>query len=389
MLPMSGSEMYGTSNNARAAVSKDFASTTSFHEPSIPKLLLNYFVCMPYEEASVRMARELGYVKTNKDAIEFNNLYKIGERAYIVELIKKGNISEAMEEINSTFGIEVLERNSDLGSRSGTTGNYESSTRSLSNSNNGKEDLHFKLLLLNLIEMIRAHDKEKRTNESAEDSDEFVLKLIQYSQEKLALKASSNRSYMAEVELVMTLLLFPMDNKFKIKKPKSLKNLYSLSLRTKIADLVNRKILSHIHSEVEARCAKDNKFPNLIGSDKGIINKQSSAISEVLMVRPKEDIGLNLKTEKVADIRDSPDGVLKSSPSVSEDWANTVDMIKTGQKSSKSVSGLSDSDPSVDDFDLSEYQYEPRLVQVMKLWAWCENQLHNNDIGVPRVGSNT
>lgn len=26
-----------------------------------------------------------------------------------------------------------------------------------------------------------------------------------------------------------------------------------------------------------------------------------------------------------------------------------------------------------------------RLVQIMKLWVWCENQLHSSDVGVPRV----
>lgn len=38
-----------------------------------------------------------------------------------------------------------------------------------------------------------------------------------------------------------------------------------------------------------------------------------------------------------------------------------------------------------EDGNLSEFQFEPKLVQIMRLWAWTENQLHVNDIGIPRV----
>lgn len=390
-LPMLSSDMYSSSLGVSPApASKDSLSPQNSAEPSIPKLLLNYFVCMAYEEASIRMARELGYIKSNKDAQEFNSLYKICERAHITELIKKGKVSQAMEEINTNFGIEVLECDSDSGSRMNGRSLCESNTRHSSSAASGKEDLHFKLLLLNLIEMIRSHDEDMSTagnTGDTEESDEFVLRLISYAQEKLALKASSNRAYMAELELVMTLLLFPMYSQTKIKKPKSLKKLYSLSLRTKIADLVNRKLLSHVHADVANICCQDSKFPDLIGSGNCITDRQSSAFSEMLLVRPKEDIGLNLKTDKLADMKDAPESLLRPSNSpVSEDWAKTSDMIKA-QQSNTQTEPMSDPKNSSAEFDLSEYQYEAKLVQVMKLWAWCENQLHNNDIGVPRVGS--
>ena len=38
--------------------------------------------------------------------------------------------------------------------------------------------------------------------------------------------------------------------------------------------------------------------------------------------------------------------------------------------------------------NLSQFQYEAKLTQLMKLWAWCENELHQNDIGVPRIEGN-
>ena len=90
-LPMLSSDMYSSSLGVSPApASKDSLSPQNSAEPSIPKLLLKYFVCMANEEASIRMARELGYIKSNKDAQEFNSLYKICERAHITELIKKG-----------------------------------------------------------------------------------------------------------------------------------------------------------------------------------------------------------------------------------------------------------------------------------------------------------
>lgn len=383
----------GFVSNATSNGTDNISARTSV-EPSIPKLLLNYFVCMAYEESSIRMARELGYVKSNKDVKEFNDLYKIRERAHISELIKKGKVSDAMEEINTIFGIEVLECG-DMGASSNGDRISDASVRNYRASSNSKEDLHFKLLLLNLIEMIRTHDQECSKLGRRDDSDEFILKLIEYSQEKLALKAASNKSYMTDLELVMTLLLFPMTENANVRLPKSLKNLYSLSLRSNIANLVNRKLLRNIHPQVANESMKNGKYPDLIGSNDGITGKQFSHYNEMLMVRPKEDIAQNLTTESLAELRDNPEGILRSSvTSVSEDWSRTAEMIKEqqqqrvkekqqGGKNSDQVSDMGN--PSPDDFDVSEYQYEAKLVQVMKLWAWCENQLHNNDIGVPRV----
>ncbi|QLQ78074.1 hypothetical protein HG537_0A03210 [Torulaspora globosa] len=371
----------GRGNVVGMGLNSGEADGSTSAEPSIPKLLLNYFVCMGFEESSVRMAREMGYVKSNKDAQEFNDLYRIRERAHISKLIKTGRVSEAMEEIKSTFGIEVLECGAAGPSNGGIGGTCVSGHVG---GEDGKDDLHFKLLLLDLIEKIRKHDRDTAGNQG--DDDEFVLELIKYSQEKLALKAASNRTYMAELELVMTLLLFPKGGDSKVKLPKSLKNLYSLSLRSNIAELVNRKLLRCLHSQVATHASQIAKFPDLIGFSNGIAGKPFSHYNEILMVRPKKDVGQHLTTDSLAELRDSDDGRLRSTAtSANDDWSWTIDMIKEQQEDGqvKSAATSMDKASSNDDFDLSE----ARLVQVMKLWAWCENQLHNNDIGVPRVHS--
>lgn len=249
-------------NNSSGAKGDGFATIqTTPIEPTLPRLLLNYFVCMAYEDSSIRMAKELGFIGNNKDVALFNDLYKIKERFLIKRLIKLGQINKAMEEINSIFGLEVLEE----------TFNATESNASRTEKQQQQQqqfdidgDLHFKLLLLNLIEMIRSHHQQK---DASKDSNDFILNLIQYSQEKLAIKASSSIKKMQELELAMTLLLFPFSDSTdgnNIKLPKSLQNLYSISLRSKIADLVNEKLLKFIHPKIQFEISNNNSKLSLI-----------------------------------------------------------------------------------------------------------------------------
>lgn len=296
-------------------------------EPSVPHLLLNYFVSMAFEESSVRMARELGYISNNREAEEFNELYRVRERAHIISLIKSGRVAEAMEKISEVFGTEVLEDES------------------------GEEDLHFKLLLLNLTEMIREHRQAPPKND--EDSHEFILRLVEYSQQKLAIKAASSKTHMQELELVMTLLLVPHEGEVN-KLPRSLKSLYSLPLRAQVAEMVNRRLLKSMHSHVA-----EGKYPDLVG---GTGRNSDCRYTGVLRVRPREDIAKELSTHRLGELRDENNN---SHNNGSDDWASTTKLLGSE--------------------DEGEQRFEARLIQVMKLWAWCENQLHGGDIGVPRV----
>lgn len=314
----------------------------STNEPVIPMLLLNYFVVMAYEESSIRMAKELGFVKSNKDIEEFNSIYMIKKRAYIKELIKKGEILLAMEKITELFGIEVLESLND---------------------HIIDEDLNFKLLLLNLIEMIRSHNSKNDDT----DQETFILDLISYAQNKLALKASSKKEYMKEVELVMTLLLFPLsedgENIPSPNLPKKLKQLYSLNMRTKVADLVNRKLLQSILPKVSSQLEKSG-LPDILGSS--FQSNQVPTLTNVIRSIPRESILTDKLTGELAFIEEKQGSTMNSSSDMSRIQGDVFEQL--GE-------------------NLNSY-YIPndvRLVQVMKLWVWCENQLHASDIGVPRV----
>ncbi len=323
----------------------------STNEPRIPMLLLNYFVVMAYEESSIRMAKELGYVTSNKDIEEFNSIYMIKKRAYIKELIKKGEILLAMEKITEMFGIEVLENLND---------------------HIMDEDLNFKLLLLNLIEMIRSHNR----NDKGESQEQFVLDLISYAQDKLALKASSKKEYMKEVELVMTLLLFPLHDGEgetngnyatdpSCKLPKKLKQLYSLNLRTKVADLVNRKLLQSILPRINSQLEKSG-LPDILGSS--FQSNQVPTLTNVIRSIPRE----NITTEKL-----------------SGELAYVEEKQGSSTSNNAEMCGIQGEifEELGEDLDSYHIPNDVRLVQIMKLWVWCENKLHAADIGVPRVES--
>lgn len=352
-------DLNGNSSELRSG--GDLQNKRSCSEPSIANSLLNYFVVMSYEESSIRMARELGYVRNNKDAELFNQVYKIRERAHVRELIKRGRILEAIELICSTFGAQVLENVK-----------TESSTKPKA----GEDDLHFKLLLLNLIEMIRKHHQ---SGASPEESSGFILELIEYSQQKLAFKADSNKRYMKELELVMTLLLFPMERSSEGESssslPKSLRNLYSLSLRTKIADLVNRKLLESMHAEILSS-SNSAAFPDLIGFK--TFHKGFSTYNGLLNTKTKDSTDIEYTTTKLGDIKGGLDATPASKPWDTDAWKNTASLLK--ERDSESETKPDDSVEAS-----QQIQYEAKLNQVMKLWAWCENQLHNCGVGVPRV----
>ena len=344
-------------------------NSKSMVEKSIPFLLLNYFITMCFEESCIRLAKELGIIKSNKDALDFITLYKIKERSKIKKLIKLGEISMAIEQINEIFGIEILEKTTN--------------TVNDNNNNNEEEDLHFKLLLLNLIEMIR-----KNNNNTNSNNNEFILKLIEYAQNKLAIKASTNPEYMKELELVLTLLLFPMNSKNNLKLPGFLNDYYSLSLRSKLAELVNRKLLKFIHPSIIKRDESLLRFPDLLTSNHNNFFDNQSASGKLPvndLLKPDLEIKFDsfLQSNKLSENIDPPISSLNSSAKSDNNyWVETVQLLNnSGSKTAKSDSN------SLNDSNLSEFKYDAKLIQLMKLWAWCENQLHQNDIGVPRVQS--
>lgn len=390
----------------------DAYMTIAANEPSIPGLLLNYFVTMGYAGASLEMARELGLVVTDEDAMAFNEVYKIRERAEISRLIRSGNTGAAIEKIIEVFGVDVLEELDD-----------ETDARffgSITRHRSG--DLHFKLLLMNLIERIRAHHKavSEHAESNAIADQNFILDIIKYSQEKLAARAASNPKYMKDMELIMTLLLLPPGYDIR-QLPPSIRQLYSVSLRNRIADQVNKRLLDHIYPNI----ANQRRFPDLICPsrvDHRAVNQTSTRSGPILRT-DLQSLSQSGKSERSVVVgasssgRDPPEPQLLSRTSRGSYWARSVASLRgneTGKLKEKAGGGKGkegeleqgkaqnnvDADSEVEneedgnkaanflgtrDIDANDLLYEANLVQVMKIWSWCENQLHSKGIGVPRV----
>ena len=470
----------------RQAIPSQTSNNTS--ELAIPRLLLNYFIINGHEDAACRMAKELGFVRTNRDLLDFNGLFKIAQRAKAMHLLKLGQIGAAMELVNTEFGTGILQdTDQDIGAaatpvRNGLSstaanpmgpvcsavnpgdhaaigrgsasntmtnrqGNARDQTEPSEMSQNGQNgaggsDLHFKLLLLNLIEMIR--NKNRTTNDA-----EFIVNLVNYTKEKLAPRALNNTTHMKQLELIMTLLLIPpgMD----IELPNNLKKLYSVSLRTKIATLVNQRLLKSIYPAVTAQ----TKFPNLLQSQDtmDLLHSRTSTTKPVIRTNVQsrdlekkfyndDDEGDSSKNMNLAAGSNLPSTAMgtvsisgittegtsfsHSSISMTPTSASVPGSVPgsaatnttTGYITLSSINGSSarpsssvespvpisestayltqtrqnisseDSDRVVDEplsEEVIDFQFESKLSQIVKLWAWCENELHANNIGVPRV----
>lgn len=467
-------------------------SSNSTSEVAIPRLLLNFFIINGHEDAACRMAKELGYVRTNKDLLEFNGLFKIAQRAKVMHLLKLGQISAAMEVVNAEFGTGILQ-DTELGPATTSSDNvvhtnsseagmgssgscnsdnhHATSERKVSghsltgheaksmsqtgqdgaSGTGGGSDLHFKLLLLNLIEMIR--NKNRTTNDT-----EFILNLVNYTKEKLAPRALNNTTHMKQLELIMTLLLIPQG--LDVELPSNLKKLYSVSLRTKIATLINQKLLKSIYPAVTAQ----TKFPSLLqsmdtmellrsrmGSMKRAIktNIQPADLQKKFYNDDEEEHNPNPSSAEYGHEQGSRGtsssvrmGSVTASGIIADTTSRSHTSVTTGRAESASASGsgyipgsaatdtttglqtlssINDtstrpassinstvpvsestmywtqtcqsasstgSDRPLEEplsEELVDFQFESKLSQIIKLWAWCENELHANNIGVPRV----
>ncbi|KAG0659854.1 hypothetical protein C6P44_003458 [Monosporozyma unispora] len=319
----------------------------SIHERSLPILLLNYFIIYGYEEASIRMAKELNIIQNNLDITHFNQLFMIKERNQIKNLILSGKITQAITHIDELFGLTILQDHED-------------------------EDLYFKLTLLNLIEMIR--------NKSYGDD---ISKLIQYTRTHLAAKASQSRQYMSNLQSVISLLMLtaasttPLDIK---SLPTNLQNLYSIKLRNKLAHSINMKFLQVINIKV----SNQTKFPNLILSGHDSIlspnnNNNNNSLKHILKHGKEqmegEDNFINDKSPSV----------------VSESYNPTItDRNKYWQETKKylNLNGNESINNTTNDDNLDNSPFEAKLVQLMKLWIYSENELHSKGYGIPRVEDN-
>lgn len=414
-----------TTNNTSSMNNSSHDLDTKFKFLSIPeisinKLLLNYFIIMGYENSSIRMCKELGIINSNKDIQDFNDLYMIQERNQIKNLIKSGKIMDAMDKILINFGSNALENGVDIYDYGNNNNNNNNMENGLNNSN--EVDLQFKLLLLNLIEMIREHNRLKEINKnnndiSAINDNKFILDLINYSKEQLSSKASKNLQQMNELQLTMSLLLFTKTNTDNHELPRELNELYSLQFRSKIAEQINKKLLSLINVKVE----NQTKFPNLIFNHLNlnlnslnlfqILNNKSD--SKNIATKNKDKGNDTISKVKYDSSRDIPNHSINNIipeqhvqtlgntiTNKTKYWSETQKYLNLDSSINSSMSTfdngmLADNTNCNDRNKISgnttcnrtvfDNNFESKLIQLFKLWCYSENTLHINNFGIPRV----
>lgn len=144
----------------------------------------------------------------------------IHQRKEIKLLILKGAITQAIRKISENFPT-VLDSNNLL---------------------------HFKLLRLNLIEMIRDHKLNVNLH-TMDGEREFLARILTFVRENLINKVSNSFKLLKELEITMSLLCFNFDPTVKNiddqkDLPEQLRSLFNLSLRNQCYRLVNRAILN-------------------------------------------------------------------------------------------------------------------------------------------------
>jgi hypothetical protein len=157
-------------------------------------MIMNYLIVEGCPSAAQKFAEEA-------DLSPSLNNCCIRERMRIKSLIHSGRIQDAIEKINDT-DPELLDTDAAL---------------------------HFALLRLQLIELIRHSYKSK-------DGD--IQPALDFAASHLAQRAPSNPEFLSDLEKTMALLCFPPDNLVP-----QLQDLMDIKLRKRIADDVNNALL--------------------------------------------------------------------------------------------------------------------------------------------------
>lgn len=223
-----------------------------------------------YEDQPWMSTTDQSYIKS-KIVNEFST---INQRKEIKFLISKGMIDDAIKKITKYFPT-VLDSNNLL---------------------------HFTLLRLNVIEMIRSHKLDDKNDSQTEKA--FLDKILTFVRENLISKVTHSNRLLQDLEITMSLLCFNFDTSKPVDQqddlPDELKSLFDLSMRSKCFKLVNHAILNLRDDEDFTRRTKygldididrTNKHGN---SHVGNIHRSSDYIELDVSGSQKVDLELGL-----------------------------------------------------------------------------------------------
>lgn len=241
-----------------------------------------------------------------------NGISTIDKRKQIKYLILKGEITTAIDEISANFP-SVLDSN-----------NF----------------LFFKLLRLNLIEMIREHNYGD-PNPTADIEQVFLEKVITFVRENMVAKVFHSTELLKELEITMSLLCFDFDPEKQVTEmrnlPDQLKKLFDVSLRSECYRAVNKAILELEYSVQQPPQYQGMSFKDFSGET---LRKLPLAVSY-------EDLGD--QEDSLADVE------------------KLVNLISSEEPKGNS--------PTTDETKVSPEELTSQLERIAALWIATENKM--------------
>ncbi|EGV63975.1 hypothetical protein PSN45_003947 [Yamadazyma tenuis] len=259
----------------------------------------------------------------------------INERKEIKYLILTGSITTAIEKI-SEFFPSVLDSNNLL---------------------------HFKLLRLNLIEMIRSH-KLTNPNTSGDMEKKFLGDILGFVRTNLVNKVTRSYKLLKELEITMSLLCFNFDPSLGSVEhqkdlPEELRSLFDLSLRTQCYKLVNRAILNmnkpstESYNDLDSITEDQARYEQLNAS----IGSNGYAVKHIA----KDDLEayLDQDSDSNSDLESVDDETDEMGPVSSKTEGNSIQDEALEDEANK----------------LQTLEFESKLERVVKLWALTEHRM--------------
>jgi hypothetical protein len=225
----------------------------------IDSLILSYFIQEGFQEAAVSFAKEMNVdiatASPAYDSTTIHHLNEVEDEKFGNEILTYFRHQEPVQVSPHTkliAGYSTIVQRKDI-KRLILQGHITEAIRKISEYFPSILDcnnlLHFKLLRLNLIEMIRNH---KQFHE--ENNRQFLNNILTFVRENLISKVSNSLKLLKELETTMSLLCFNFDPAMKIDDhtdlPLELRGLFDLSLRNQCYRLVNKAILQLKDSNV-------------------------------------------------------------------------------------------------------------------------------------------
>ncbi|CDK24601.1 unnamed protein product [Kuraishia capsulata CBS 1993] len=246
----------------------------------INHLILNYLIVEGYENATLKFGKELGFdfieqfldsdrVVAATGVEPASQDEDLDIQAEADRLFSKENITNRLKDLERdlpetglsrdalgrlTLGLSTIKTRNRI--RSNILGGRIAETIVLINEHfptlfEKNQFIYFKLLHLNLIEMIRSHHKDPA--HSTEDEKVFLDEILRFIKEKLStVKILQNKTFIKELELTMALLCFSDQmgrDSAPVRMPQKLRALFDLKLRKEVGTLVNKSILINLNNE--------------------------------------------------------------------------------------------------------------------------------------------